>query len=660
MITEYIHLFENIPSLNKAKKTYHEPWVSITKEGNTGKILSFKLGNDIACTFSGDYYNKQRVYTDTLGRKFILVSFGSTANFNVGTSSFTVAMLVDKNNYNDVYINPSALLDIYDVIYEQGIVLNYNLKISTSGVILTETPPADEIWYTTTDGQPIAQITEASNYISWYNPNYGSWGAYETISISNQYIEDDHIVIKLSQAIPDGHAVKMNDVDEDEVNWFKNCSTLVSVSFPDNIEYIPYRSFNKCTSLQSVKFPSKLVCIGPRAFEECNSLKTVTLPEGVESLCYGAFRMCSSLEEIYLPSTLITIGTDYSRDSRSSWESTIDSGREQYGGVFQDDGLLESITFPTALEEIGTYSFEKCSSLEVLYLTKNVQKLDETAFGGCVNLSVISCDPENQYFTSRDINDNECNCIYDLLGVLIVGTPSTTHSLNNLDITSIGPHAFDSRANLTQINIPQNIEEIGGAAFHATGLTSIHIPASVTSIDSWAFFHCKDLAQITVDPANPVYTSRDINGDGQECNCIYHKQSKAIVVGCMNTRIPSDCVAILSGSFNNHQKLSELHFPITLKYIGSNNTFNGDLSLTTIYYAGTRAQYRANVGTQRINEGYYGQDGSSWSVNSGNATWEYFDINTFQITPYSYWVPWVEFLVPCREVICSDGSITFS
>lgn len=47
MITEYIHLFENTSSFNKAKETYHEPWVSVTKEENEEIILNYNLKEDI-------------------------------------------------------------------------------------------------------------------------------------------------------------------------------------------------------------------------------------------------------------------------------------------------------------------------------------------------------------------------------------------------------------------------------------------------------------------------------------------------------------------------------------------------------------------------------------------------------------------------------------
>ena len=127
----------------------------------------------------------------------------------------------------------------------------------------------------------------------------------------------------------------------------------------------------------------------------------------------------------------------------------------------------------------------------------------------------------------------------------------------------------------------------------------------------------------------------------------------------MNTVIPDDCAGILSGAFNNHQKLSSLTFPKTLKYIGLNNTFNGDISLNEINYLGTVNEWKANVGTKNYNTvtNYY-NDGNTFIEDGLNTDgWIYFDFNTFTQTKYDYWLPWIEFMVPYTKVHCTDGDI---
>ena len=54
-------------------------------------------------------------------------------------------------------------------------------------------------------------------------------------------------------------------------------------------------------------------------------------------------------------------------------------------------------------------------------------------------------------------------------------------------VTSIGSSAFCLCTGLTSIEIPNSVTSIGVQAFYISGLTSIEIPNSVTSIGNYAF-----------------------------------------------------------------------------------------------------------------------------------------------------------------------------
>ena len=602
MITEYLHLFSTRSSFAREKKNnYHEPWVSVTLAGGGGEVRSFKIGSDISCIFTGEFYQTtKRIYQDSLGRKYILYRFNG-GGYSANTLGYLEAMLLKEKNgyyYGDV---ENGLFDMYDVIYDNSSKIDYNLNISEEESELVDSPENDEIWYTTNNGLPIDKIvSNTNNSIMYYDGNN-----IRPITISEQYVDGDHIVVKLSSEIPANTYSYMLGVSSDSYDtWFKDCPTLTGIAFPPNLNAIAYRAFDKCSNLTSIVFPSNLIYIGPRAFEECTSLKNVILPNGVKALAYGAFRMCYSLESIYLPESLTTLGyrnTYYNFESSKSVDYFVDDGLDLYGGVFQDDDLLDNIVLPSNLNTIGENTFSSCSSLSIIDIPASVTEIGDTSFAGCESLNIATVSTENSRYTSRNSNGEECNCIYDKLqGILIFGSPSTVPMMSDLTLTEIGPHAFDGRSGMTAIDIPLSITKIGGASFHMTGLTSIYIHKNITSIDSWSFFHCKDLAEIKVDPLNSVYSSQD-PVTGAECNCIWHKANHVLVVGCMNTTIPSGIVGILSGAFNNHQKLTTLTLPTSIKYIGYDNTFNGCIALNTVNYAGTTSQYIANVGRYDAN-----------------------------------------------------------
>src|SRR5665647_1790802 len=74
----------------------------------------------------------------------------------------------------------------------------------------------------------------------------------------------------------------------------------------------------------------------------------------------------------------------------------------------------------------------------------------------------------------------------------------TTIKLPN-SITSIGDYAFGACSRLTTITLPNSVTSIGFSAFgYCRGLTSITLPNSVTSIGSNAFDDCSGLTSITL------------------------------------------------------------------------------------------------------------------------------------------------------------------
>ena len=113
------------------------------------------------------------------------------------------------------------------------------------------------------------------------------------------------------------------------------------------------------------------------------------------------------------------------------------------------------------------------------------------------------------------------------------------------------------------------------AFYGCKGLTSITIPESVTSIGRAAFFGCDGLTSITVDQRNPVYKSSG--------NCIIHKATKTLVVGCNASVIPSDgsVTSIGDSAFLYCTGLASITIPSNVTTIGD-SSFSGCHVLTSV------------------------------------------------------------------------------
>ena len=134
-----------------------------------------------------------------------------------------------------------------------------------------------------------------------------------------------------------------------------------------------------------------------------------------------------------------------------------------------------------------------------------------------------------------------------------------------------------------------------------TGITSIVIPDSVTSIGRSAFYGCISLAEITVSPDNKNYSSVDgvlFNKDGSEL-IVYPKGNRrsaytipdsvtwigwSAFSGCKSLReitIPDSVASIGESAFSGCTSLAEITIPDSVTKIGE-SAFSGCKSLAEI------------------------------------------------------------------------------
>ena len=140
---------------------------------------------------------------------------------------------------------------------------------------------------------------------------------------------------------------------------------------------------------------------------------------------------------------------------------------------------------------------------------------------------------------------------------------------NNKVYTSndeIGEYAFAYCSGLTSLTLPAGITSIGRSAFvGCSGLTSLTLPAGITSIDSYAFYSCSGLMSLTLP------TGITSIGEYAFMGCS----------GLTSLTLPASITSIGDNAFSSCSGLTSLILPAGITSI-SNGAFKGCSGLTSL------------------------------------------------------------------------------
>ena len=143
-------------------------------------------------------------------------------------------------------------------------------------------------------------------------------------------------------------------------------------------------------------------------------------------------------------------------------------------------------------------------------------------------------------------------------------------------VRKIDTEAFKYCISLKEILLPEDLRTIGDEAFsYCESLESLEIPANVRDIGGWATAFCNSLKALSVAEENKNYYSVD--------NCIIHKSSKTLVLGCNYSEIPADgsVTSIGYAAFAGCDKISEIVIPASVTEI-EDSAFSHCAALETI------------------------------------------------------------------------------
>lgn len=352
-------------------------------------------------------------------------------------------------------------------------------------------------------------------------------------------------------------------------NAFAECDGMTSINLSQctALTTLGTEAFYGCDDLSNCPLPNTLKTIGERAFESCRKMTNCNLPKGITSIGKAAFKYCSSLI------------------MDCEWPVAIPEVPEE---VFSGCSSMTSITLPEGVTSIGQEAFY-LSGLKNIVISSTVTNIGQSAlliyegkdatieFKGADGAATLVYDdhycPANIIKIDRDIKIGSAPEDYTLGGIF-----SSAHSL------TVGPHTtvladnmFDKgKVAALDLSSATSLTTIGANTFsNNSTLTTVILPASVTTIGTKAFYNCTALKSVDMSAATGLTTIKESTFD--ECTQL------------SSLKLPEGLRTIGKAAFYRNS-LSEVTIPSTVTVIDDNafDVMGSSNNIVSVTFSGNK------------------------------------------------------------------------
>ena len=236
--------------------------------------------------------------------------------------------------------------------------------------------------------------------------------------------------------------------------------------------------------------------------------------------------------------------------------------------AFRDCTALEHVVVSSTLSTLERYSFIGCTSLVSINTLGNISEINDNMFEGCTSLQ--STGIENMT-TLREIKTKA----FLNSGITSIVIPDSC--------TTIGSYAFDGCTNLTSVTLGTGVTTINERAFRNTAITGdLQFPAALQTVKMQAFINCINLTGALFNSSGALTINRQafayctglltlelISTGTIEVGLDYYYGAFAGCRALVNTTFEAPLIKIGPKSFTGCESLVELDFTNCGVEIGS-------------------------------------------------------------------------------------------
>ena len=392
---------------------------------------------------------------------------------------------------------------------------------------------------------------------------------------------------------------------------FSGTSTLASIDA---------LTFNLATALTSITIPASVTSIAATAFHEMPALTSITVESSnanysslagvlfnktkTSLIQYPIGNLAASYSSI--PASVTSIGANAFMGATKLTSVTIPATVTSIGGfAFQSTPLLTSVIFSdtSSIETIGEYAFS-ISGFTSFTIPASVTTIGDGAFWRSAKSLYFLGNAPSTVHAAAFTGVGSDGKAYRKTGATGFGATGSmwngpTHGLT-VAVLDDGERACTT-GTYTIIDfvvtqglscagvaaIAEGVRAIGDSSHSpfsgADALTSITIPASVTSIGNSAFQQTSALTSFSVDPANANFSSED--------GVLFNKTKSSLLLfpaarGNAAYVVPTSVVTIGAQAFEFDRSLTSITISENVESIG-NFAFRDANKLTSVTFSGT-------------------------------------------------------------------------